>query len=102
MMSKITLKLDASLVRDLRATAAEQNTSIGAMLSARLEQVLHERKTYKDARVRALKRLQQGLDLRWYRPPATRFTNVERPELRSNSGSTFAFCISESRLQIAE
>jgi hypothetical protein len=68
MMSKITLKLDASLVRDLRATAAEQNTSIGALLAARLEQVLHERKTYKDARVRALKRLQQGLDLGWVPP----------------------------------
>jgi hypothetical protein len=32
-------------VRDLRATAAEQNTSIGALLAARLEQVLHEPKT---------------------------------------------------------
>ena len=71
MKSNITLKLDTSLLREIRILAAEEGTSISAMLAARLEQILRERKSYERARKRALARLRQGLDLRWS-PPNSR------------------------------
>ena len=71
MKSNITLKLDAALLREIRILAAEEGTSISALLAARLEQIVQERKTYDRARKRALARLQQGLDLRWT-PPRSR------------------------------
>jgi hypothetical protein len=68
MKTNITLKLDANLLREIRVLAAEQGTSISAMLSERLEQIVRERKAYDRARHRALARLREGLDLRWKRP----------------------------------
>ena len=78
MKTNITLKLDADLLREARVLAAEEDTSISAMLAARLEQIVRERKTYQQARKRALARLREGMDLRWTPlNPATRFTNGE-------------------------
>jgi len=68
MKTNITLKLDANLLREIRVLAAEQGTSISAMLSERLEHIVRERKAYDRARHRALARLREGLDLRWKRP----------------------------------
>ncbi len=65
MKTNITLKLDADLLREARVLAAEEDTSISAMLAARLEQIVRERKTYQQARKRALARLREGMDLRW-------------------------------------
>jgi hypothetical protein len=65
MKANVTLKLDASLLREVRVLAAEEGTSISALLAARLEQIVRERKTYERARKRALARLREGLDLRW-------------------------------------
>jgi hypothetical protein len=65
MKTNITLKLDSSLLREAKILAAEERTSISAMLSARLEQVVRERKTYDRARRRALARLREGMDLQW-------------------------------------
>ncbi len=65
MKTNITLKLDAGLLREARVLAAEEDTSISAMLAARLEQIVRERKTYQRARKRALGRLREGMDLRW-------------------------------------
>lgn len=65
MKANITLKLDASLLREIRVLAAEEGTSISALLAARLQQMVSERKTYERARKRALARLREGLDLRW-------------------------------------
>ena len=65
MKANITLKLDADLLRQGRVLAAEQDTSISAMLAGRLEQLVHERKSYQRARQRALARLREGMDLRW-------------------------------------
>jgi hypothetical protein len=64
MKSNITLKLDASLLREIRVLAAEEGTSISAMLAARLEQILRSRR-------RALARLSEGMSLGWT-PPRTR------------------------------
>jgi hypothetical protein len=77
MKSNITLKLDAALLREVRVLAAEQGTSISALLAARLEQIVRERKTYDRARKRALARLREGLDLRWT-PPRSRDELHER------------------------
>lgn len=65
MKTNVTLKLDADLLREVRVLAAEEDTSISALLAARLEQIVRERKTYQRARKRALGRLREGLDLRW-------------------------------------
>ena len=75
--ANITLKLDAALLREVRVLAAEEGTSISALLAARLEQIVRERKTYERARKRALARLREGLDLQWT-PPGSRDELHER------------------------
>ena len=65
MKTNITLKLDSSLLREAKILAAEDGTSISAMLAARLEQIVRERKTYYRARRRALARLREGMNLHW-------------------------------------
>ncbi len=77
MKTNITLKLDASLIREAKIVAAELDTSISALLAARLEQIVRERKTYDRARKRALARLRKGMDLRWT-PPRSRDELHER------------------------
>jgi hypothetical protein len=77
MKTNITLKLEASLLREVRVLAAEEGTSISAMLAERLEQIVRERKTYNRARKRALARLREGLDLQWT-PPGSRDELHER------------------------
>ena len=77
MKTNITLKLDAVLLREIRVLAAEEGTSISALLAARLEQIVRERKTYERARKRALARLREGLDLQWT-PPRSRDELHER------------------------
>jgi hypothetical protein len=75
--SNITLKLETALIREARILAAEEGTSISALLAARLEQIVNERKTYDRARKRALSRLREGLDLHWT-PPRSRDELHER------------------------
>lgn len=65
MKTNITLKLESDLIREARVLAAEEDTSISAMLAARLEQIVRERKSYQRARGRALARLREGMNLRW-------------------------------------
>ena len=77
MKANITLKLDAALLREIRVLAAEEGTSISALLAARLEQIVRDRKTYERARKRAMARLRQGLDLQWT-PPRSRDELHER------------------------
>jgi hypothetical protein len=77
MKANITLKLDSDLLREAKILAAEEDTSVSALLAARLEQIVRERKTYDRARKRALARLREGLDLRWT-PPRSRDDLHER------------------------
>jgi hypothetical protein len=65
MKTNITLNLDAGLVRDLKALAAESGTSISALLTSRLEQIIRERRAFNRARVRASRRLREGMNLHW-------------------------------------
>jgi hypothetical protein len=75
--TNITLKLDADLLREVRIMAANEGTSISALLAARLEKMVRERKAYDGARRRALARLKEGFDLRWI-PPRSREELHER------------------------
>ena len=77
MKTNITLKMDTAILREARILAAEEGTSISALLAARLEQIVRERKTYERARKRALARLREGLDLQWA-PPRSRDEIHER------------------------
>jgi len=63
MKTNITLRLDSSLLREAKSLAAEDGTSISAMLAARLEEIVRQRKTYEWARKRALARLREGMNL---------------------------------------
>ena len=77
MKNNITLKLDADLLREVRIMAAEEGTSISALMAARLENIVLERRAYNQARRRALTRLRKGFDLRWT-PPRSRQELHER------------------------
>jgi hypothetical protein len=65
MKTNVTLKIESDLLREARILAAMENTSISALLAARLEQSVRERKGYDQARRRALHRLRTGYDLQW-------------------------------------
>ncbi len=77
MKANVTLKLDTNILREARILAAEQGTSISALLAERLEQIVRERKKYDHAKKRALARLREGLDLHWT-PPRSRDELHER------------------------
>ena len=77
MKTNITLKLDAGLLREARILAAEEGSSVSALVAARLEEVVRERKGYARARRRALAQLREGFDLRWT-PPRSRDELHER------------------------
>jgi hypothetical protein len=77
MKTNITLKLDSALLREAKVLAAEDGTSISAMLAEQLERIVRNRKTYDHARKRAMARLRQGLDLHWT-PPQSRDELHER------------------------
>jgi hypothetical protein len=78
MKTNFTLRLDASLLRELRVLAAEEGNSVSALLVARLEQIVRERKSYDRSRRRALARLRKGMNLGWT-PPRSRDEVYERP-----------------------
>jgi hypothetical protein len=77
MKTNVTLKLDSDLLREVRVLAAEQGSSISALLADRLEAMIRERKAFEKARRSALARLRDGLDLRWS-PPTSRDELHER------------------------
>ena len=77
MKTNITLKIDTDLLREARVLAAEQGTSISALVTSRLEQAVRERRGYEQARRRAIARLRRGFDLQWT-PPASREELHER------------------------
>ncbi len=68
MKTNVTLKLDADLIREARILAAEEGTSISAMLAERVEALVRERRAFERARRRALGRLRHAPDLGWTRP----------------------------------
>lgn len=77
MKANITLKIEQDLLREVRILAAEEGTSISALLSARLEEAVRQRRRYQQAKDRALSRLHSGLNLEWT-PPGSRDEIYER------------------------
>ncbi|MGB7548221.1 MAG: hypothetical protein WBM14_10765 [Terracidiphilus sp.] len=77
MKTNVTLKIESNLLREARILAAEEGSSISALLAARLEQAVRERKGYEQARRSALARLRKGYDLNWT-PPRSRDELHER------------------------
>lgn len=77
MKTNITLKLEADLLREVRILAAQEGTSISALLSDKLEKIVRERKAYDRSRNRALRRLRAGIKLNW-KPPLSRDELHER------------------------
>jgi hypothetical protein len=77
MKTNITLKIEANLLKEARVLAAEEGTSVSAMLAERLETLVQERKGYQQARKRALSRLRAGFDL-GFAPPRSRDELHER------------------------
>jgi hypothetical protein len=77
MKTNITLKVDSSLLREVRILAAEQGSSISGLLSEKLQEIVLERKKYVRARRRALARLASSPNLGWT-PPASRDELHER------------------------
>jgi post-segregation antitoxin (ccd killing protein) len=77
--TNVTLKIEADLLKQARILAAEEGTSVSALLAGRLEQEVRERKrkSYHQARRRALARLRTGFDLHWA-PPRSRDELHER------------------------
>jgi len=71
MKTNVTLKIEAELLREARVLAAEEGTSISALLATRLEQAVRERKGYHQARRRALARLRRGFKLALDTPSLT-------------------------------
>ena len=65
MKTKITLTLDAELMRAARAVAAEDGRPLGALLTDQLAAIVRERRGFAQARDRALSRLREGIDLGW-------------------------------------
>jgi hypothetical protein len=77
MKANVTLKIDTELLREARILAAEEDSSISALLASKLEQAVQERRGFRQARERAKARLQAGYDLGWT-PLASRDEIYER------------------------
>ena len=77
MKTKIPLALDSGLLNEAATLTAEEGVSLGALLVALLERVVHKGSAYKRARKRALARLREGMGLRWT-PPHSRDELHER------------------------
>jgi hypothetical protein len=65
MKTNVTLKIEADLLQEARVLAAEDGSSISALLATRLEEAVRERKGYNQARRSAVARLRSGFDLQW-------------------------------------
>ncbi len=59
------MKIDEDLLREARVLAAEEGTSITALLALHLERAVRERNSYDQARRSAVARLRLGFDLHW-------------------------------------
>ena len=75
--SRITLKLDRDLLREVRVLAAEKDTAISALLTVHLQEMVRNRGGYDRARNRAIARMRKGYHL-GFAPPKSREELHER------------------------
>jgi hypothetical protein len=66
--ANITLKLDRALLREVRVMAAEEDTSISALLTVHLQELVQKRSGYEEAKNRSIARMRKGWDLGWEKP----------------------------------
>ncbi len=59
----LTLKLDANLYKEVKVIAAKRDTSISALVSGKLAELVEEETGYAQAQARALALLEQGFEL---------------------------------------
>lgn len=59
----LTLKLDANLYKEVKVIAAKRDTSISALVSDKLAELVEEETGYAQAQARALALLEQGFEL---------------------------------------
>jgi hypothetical protein len=59
----VTVSVPSTVVRQARVIAAERGTSISALLSGMLEEMVEAERGYREAERRNLGRLREGLDL---------------------------------------
>jgi hypothetical protein len=71
MKTNITLKVDSALLREAKILAVEQGTSLSAMVTAKLEQAVREKKGYEEAKRRAIARMRNARNL-GFTPPKSR------------------------------
>ena len=65
MITRITLALDRDLVRALHWLARADNVSVSELVARELKVAVRRGRSFRQARARALKRLRDGIDLRW-------------------------------------
>lgn len=68
MKTNVTLKLDAELLREAKILAAQEGTSVSAMLADRVEALVREHRGFDRARRSALARLRHPPVIGWRRP----------------------------------
>jgi hypothetical protein len=65
MKTKITIRLEVDLLREIRELVADEGTTISATISSHLRELVRERRGCGRARKRALARLRRGMNLGW-------------------------------------
>jgi predicted transcriptional regulator len=63
MKQNITLSLDKELIQQIKILAAQKSTSISALLSQSLEELVRKNDRYEQAKQRALRSLARGYNL---------------------------------------
>jgi hypothetical protein len=66
--TNITLKLNAELLKAVKVLAAQQGTSVSALLAAKLEEVVKKEDQYERAMKRSIARMNEGWNLGWKKP----------------------------------
>lgn len=77
MKTTITIRMETDLLSKVRELAAEEGVSVSALLTEHLQRIVHQRRGYDRARMRALARLREGVDLN-FAPPRSRDEIHER------------------------
>lgn len=70
MNTRISLALDRDLVRALERLARADNVSFSEFVARELKVTVRRRRSFRQSRARALKRLRHGFDLRWTPAPS--------------------------------